>query len=237
MLTAQELKSSPLFHDISYEEYRRMLTCFQAAQRSYVPEEQVYDFTASRTDAVGIVERGQVSLIRIDEAGVATVLEDMGPGGVFGRHLAFAGFATIEDYDAYVMGTADSLEVVARTACDILFIDNSCIFKRCENACTHHSTLVYNMMNLLSNKTRSLSERVDVLSRRSIREKLLCYFRQQTEKSGEDVFTLPFSLSVLADYIATDRSAMMRELRHLKEQGIVCTDGRQIRLLGERPTA
>ena len=148
-----------------------MLTCFQAAQRSYVPEEQVYDFTSSRTDAVGIVERGQVSLIRIDEAGVATVLEDMGPGGVFGRHLAFAGFAT------------DSLEVVARTACDILFIDNSCIFKRCENACTHHSTLVYNMMNLLSNKTRSLSERVDVLSRRSIREKLLCYFRQQTEKS------------------------------------------------------
>ena len=157
MLTAQELKTSPLFHDISYEEYRRMLTCFQAAQRSYVPEEQVYDFTSSRTDAVGIVERGQVSLIRIDEAGVATVLEDMGPG-VFGRHLAFAGFA------------ADSLEVVARTACDILFIDNSCIFKRCENACTHHSTLVYNMMNLLSNKTRSLSERVDVLSRRSIRE-------------------------------------------------------------------
>ena len=225
MLTAQELKTSPLFHDISYEEYRRMLTCFQAAQRSYVPEEQVYDFTSSRTDAVGIVERGQVSLIRIDEAGVATVLEDMGPGGVFGRHLSFAGFA------------ADSLEVVARTACDILFIDNSCIFKRCENACTHHSTLVYNMMNLLSNKTRSLSERVDVLSRRSIREKLLCYFRQQAEKSGEDVFTLPFSLSVLADYIATDRSAMMRELRHLKEQGIVCTDGRQIRLLGERPTA
>ena len=87
MLTAQELKTSPLFHDISYEEYRRMLTCFQAAQRSYVPEEQVYDFTSSRTDAVGIVERGQVSLIRIDEAGVATVLEDMGPGGVFGRHL------------------------------------------------------------------------------------------------------------------------------------------------------
>lgn len=68
MLTAQELKTSPLFHDISYEEYRRMLTCFQAAQRSYVPEEQVYDFTSSRTDAVGIVERGQVSLIRIDEA-------------------------------------------------------------------------------------------------------------------------------------------------------------------------
>ena len=112
MLTAQELKTSPLFHDISYEEYRRMLTCFQAAQRSYVPEEQVYDFTSSRTDAVGIVERGQVSLIRIDEAGVATVLEDMGPGGVFGRHLAFAGFAadSLEVEKLSVRGTVGEVE-------------------------------------------------------------------------------------------------------------------------------
>ena len=220
MLTAQELKSSPLFHDISYEEYRRMLTCFQAAQRSYVPEEQVYDFTASRTDAVGIVERGQVSLIRIDEAGVATVLEDMGPGGVFGRHLAFAGFV------------ADSLEVVARTACDILFIDNSCIFKRCENACTHHSTLVYNMMNLLSNKTRSLSERVDVLSRRSIREKLLCYFGLLAGQRQRQSFQLPFSLSALADYISADRSAMMRELKKMKDERLVEVAGRQVTLCG-----
>lgn len=72
---------------------------------------------------------------------------------------------------------------------------------------------------------QALSERVDVLSRRSIREKLLCYFRQQAGKSGGDAFTLPFSFSVLADYIATDRSAMMRELRHLKEQGFLRTDG------------
>ena len=225
MLNARELEASPLFRNITYEEYRRMLTCFQAVQRSCLAEELVYDFSASRTDAIGIVERGSVSLIRIDEEGVSTVLEEMGPGGVFGRDLAFAGSA------------GDSLEVVARTPCDILFIDYPHLFRRCEKACTHHSILVQNMLGLLSNKAQALSERVDVLSRRSIREKLLCYFRQLAEKSGGDTFTLPFSFSVLADYIATDRSAMMRELRHLKEQGIVCTDGRQIRLLGERPTA
>ena len=225
MRSARELESSPLFRNITYEEYRRMLTCFQAVQKSYLTEELVYDFSASRADAIGIVERGSVSLIRIDEEGVSTVLEEMGPGGVFGRDLAFAGSA------------GDSLEVVARTPCDILFIDYPHLFRRCENACTHHSILVQNMLGLLSNKAQALSERVDVLSRRSIREKLLCYFRQLAEKSGGDTFILPFSFSVLADYIATDRSAMMRELRHLKEQGIVCTDGRQIRLLGERPTA
>ena len=222
MLSARELESSPLFRNITYEEYRRMLTCFQAVQKSYLTEELVYDFSASRADAIGIVERGSVSLIRIDEEGVSTVLEEMGPGGVFGRNLAFAG------------SMGDSLEVVARSACDILFIDYPHLLRRCQNACTYHSVLVQNMLGLLSDKAQALSERVDVLSRRSIREKLLCYFRQLAEKSGGDTFTLPFSFSVLADYIATDRSAMMRELRHLKEQGVLWTDGRKITLSAGR---
>lgn len=218
MLTQQELKKSPLFQDISYEEYLRMLTCFQAVQKSYRPEEVIYDFGASGRDAVGIIEHGNATLIRIDEEGVATVLEELGPGGVFGRTLAFAG------------STGDSLEVLCRTPCDVLFIDYPHILKRCENACLHHSLLVQNMLRLMSDKSQALSERVDVLSRRSIREKLLCYFRQLAGKAGGESFTLPFSLSMLADYIATDRSAMMRELKRLREEGTVESDGRKFTL-------
>ena len=218
MLTQQELERNPLFQGISYDEYRRMLTCFQAVQRSYRPEEMIYDFSKPNQNAVGIIERGAASLIRIDAAGVATVLEELHAGGVFGKDLAFAG------------SREDSLEVVCRTACDVLFIDYPHILKRCENACYHHSLLVQNMLRLMADKAQSLSERVDVLSRRSIREKLLCYFRQQSEKEGANTFTLPFSLSTLADYIATDRSAMMRELKRLREEGTVSSDGRRFTL-------
>ena len=218
MLTQQELERSPLFQGISYDEYRRMLTCFQAVQRSYRPEEMIYDFSKPNQNAVGIIERGAASLIRIDADGVATVLEELHAGGVFGKDLAFAG------------SREDSLEVVCRTACDVLFIDYPHILKRCENACYHHSLLVQNMLRLMADKAQSLSERVDVLSRRSIREKLLCYFRQQSEKEGANTFTLPFSLSTLADYIATDRSAMMWELKRLREEGTVSSDGRRFTL-------
>ena len=87
MLSEQELTKSPLFHDISYQDYREILSYFQAIPRSFRADELIYDFS---TDAVGVVERGQASLIRIDEEGVATVLEDLGAGGVFGKTLAFA---------------------------------------------------------------------------------------------------------------------------------------------------
>ena len=218
MLSQQELAKSPLFQDISYEDYRSLLTCFQAVQKSFRSDDLIYDFSSPKNDAVGVVERGCAALIRIDEEGVSTVMEELGPGGVFGKTLAFAG------------SSGDSLEVVCRTPCDVLFIDYPHILKRCENACTHHSLLVQNMLRLMADKAQSLSERVDVLSRRSIREKLLCYFRQLAGKAGGDTFTLPFSLSMLADYIATDRSAMMRELKRLREEGIVRSDGRRFTL-------
>jgi len=219
MLSKQELEKSPLFQGIQYEEYLRMLTCFQAVQKSFRPDDLIYDFSEPGNNAVGIIERGNAALIRIDEEGVSTVMEDLGAGGVFGRTLAFAG-------SGY-----DSLEVVCRTPCDVLFIDYPHILKRCENACLHHSLLVQNMLRLMGGKAQGLSERVDVLSRRSIRDKLLCYFRQLADKSQSDSFVLPFSLSTLADYIATDRSAMMRELKRLKEEELIVSDGRKFTLL------
>ena len=196
-----------------------MLDCFQATEKTFQTDDVIYDLTVPGSDAVGILERGVASVVRIDEAGVSTVLEELGPGGVFGRTLAFAG------------ASGDSLQVVCRTPCDVLFIDYPHILKRCENACNHHSVLVQNMLRLMSDKAQALSQRVDVLSRRSIREKLLCYFRQLSERAGSNTFTLPFSLSTLADYIATDRSAMMRELKRLREEGAIRSDGRQFTLL------
>ena len=218
MLSKQELEKSPLFDNISHEEYLRMLTCFQAVQKTFVPDELIYDFSAPRSNAVGIIERGTAQLIRIDEEGISTVMEELRTGGVFGRTLAFAGSGE------------DSLEVVCREKCDVLFIDYPHILKRCENACTHHSILVQNMLKLMADKAQALSERVDVLSRRSIRDKLLCYFRQLADKAGQATFTLPFSLSTLADYIATDRSAMMRELKRLRDEEVVYSEGRKFTL-------
>ena len=215
MLSEQELVKSPLFRDISYRDYQEILSCFQAVQRSFRPDELIYDFTS---DAVGVVERGQATLVRIDEDGVSTVLEELGVGGIFGKTLAFAG------------STGDSLEVICRRPCDVVFINYGHFFSPCGNACQRHSVMVQNMVRLMADKAQALSRRVDVLSRRSIREKLLCYFRQLAQQAGSRTFTLPFSLSTLADYIATDRSAMMRELKRLREEGSVRSDGRQFTL-------
>ena len=102
--------------------------------------------------------------------------------------------------------------------------------RRCEHACACHSRMVENLFRLVTEKATSLSERVEVLSRRSIREKLLRYFQLQAAKGHGPSFQLPFSLSALADYISADRSAMMRELKKMREEMLVTITGRQVTL-------
>ena len=134
MLTQQELNKSPLFQGIAHQEYQAMVHCFQAVRKTFQPQEVICDMAEAMDGRIGIVEQGQAAMIRIDEEGTATVLEGLLPGGVFGKGLTFAAV------------TEDSIQVVARTACEVLFIDHPHIFKRCENACTHHSLLVQNLL-------------------------------------------------------------------------------------------
>ena len=84
------------------------------------------------------------------------------------------------------------------------------------------------MLRLIADKTLSLSERVEVLSQRTIRDKLLCYFAQSARQAGAPCFRLPFSLSALADYLCVDRSAMMRELSRMKKEGLLDSNRREI---------
>ena len=164
-----------------------------------------------------MVQKGEASLLKTDLNGIRTIFEQLKPGGVFGNMLAFSG----PDADFFIVCDED---------CEILFIDYEHIVKRCPNACAHHSVVVQNLVKLMSEKTQALSEHLEILSRRSIREKLLAYFIMLATKNKNFYFTLPFSQTRLADYICVDRSAMLRELKKMSVEGIIDIDKRNVKL-------
>ena len=59
----------------------------------------------------------------------------------------------------------------------------------------------------------------------------MSYFRIQSTKQGNLAFELPFSLLKLANYLCIDRSAMMRELKKMKDDEMIEMDGRMVTLL------
>ena len=74
-------------------------------------------------------------------------------------------------------------------------------------------------------------ERIEILTKKTIRSKLLEYFNLQSKKNGSKYIYLPFNFSGLATYLAVDRSAMTRELSYLKEEGFIAVKEKKITLL------
>ena len=62
-------------------------------------------------------------------------------------------------------------------------------------------------------------------------EKLQGYFTIISSRNMSKTFIIPFSLTDLADYLSIDRSAMMRELKSLKDEGFIEKTGNRITLL------
>lgn len=213
-----EYPCSKIFEGISEASCRQMMKCFDAHERHYTAGQTICDYDQEST-LVGILESGSASLIRIDIYGVRTILETLLPGEIFSEALAFSGLSE------------DSISVVCDKDATVLFFEYSHIIHPCGNVCTHHTTLLENMFRLISRKSMALSERIEVLSRRTIRDKLLCYFSLQAIRQSSHTFTLPFSISTLADYICSDRSAMMREMKNMRQEHLIETDGRKITLL------
>ena len=205
-----------VFDGISGEEFQRMFVCFQAQMKEYTPDEVIslYD-TGNR---VGIILDGEADLIKYDQDGNRNIIEHLNEQDIFGR-VFFA------PYDE------NEVDVIACSKCRVVFFDYQHLIKRCENACMHHSILVSNVLQIFSNKTRQLHARIETLSQRSIRNKLLNYFYQLAFQNHSDSFEIPFSLNAMADYLFVDRSAMLREMKKMREDGIIESKGRQVKLL------
>lgn len=204
-----------LFYNISPEEYRSMKLCLSAREKSFQAGETIYCF-GEGSQPVGIILKGNAATMRYELNGSRTILEHLGEQDIFGECLA-------SHTSAYT-----SVCVVCESDCDILFIDYSHIISPCSKACRCHHQLIQNMLMIISQKTLQLSERVEMLSKRSTREKLLCYFLQLSSKFQSASFDLPFTMSDLADYLSVDRSAMTRELKKMKESGTIEINRRHI---------
>ena len=64
-------------------------------------------------------------------------------------------------------------------------------------------------------------QKIEFVTKRTTREKLLAYLSSEAQKAGSSCFSIPFNRQELADYLSVDRSAMSAELGKLRDEGIL----------------
>ena len=211
------ISENSLFYNINESEQASMMKCFNTFTKTYHAGE-VICFYDEEDKGIGIIEDGEACVIHNNDSGTRTILEHLTKGDIFGQLF-------------YYYAGKEKITVEAISDCAIRYIDYEHIVKRCSKACAHHSQLVNNILLMVSDKTQSICEHLEVLSQRTIRDRLLAYFEILATQHDSNSFELPFTLSALADYLSVDRSAMSRELGKMRDEQIVRMDRKTITLL------
>jgi len=212
------LEACPLFAEIGREDLRGMLQCLNARLRRVERGELLFR-EGDEARWVGIVLEGQVQISREDMDGGRSLLGRAGPGEMFGEVFACAGVDTLP------------VTVQAESAGAVLLADCRRMLTTCRNACPFHNRLVQNLLRIVAAKNLQLNRKIECMSRRTTREKLLTYLRGEARARRSREFDIPFDRQALADYLGVERSAMSAELGKLCRDGIIRCDRRHFRLL------
>lgn len=212
------LLKSPLFRGIKEEDLAGLLKDLKAEIVGFGDDEQVLD-RDKQARSLGLVLEGGIQLSRLDYRGNRSLLTKIGPGGIFGEAVACV--------------HVDKLPVDVRSIGEsrVLKVDTDIIISPTSSTYPHRKTIVYNLIQILARKNLLLNEKIEVVSKRTTREKLMTFLKSQANQAQSSNFTIPFNRQELADYLEVNRSGLSAQISELREEGVLKSDRNEFTLL------
>lgn len=210
----KKLENCPLFAGIRPEDIQGMMGCLRPVVRE-ADKGQTILFAGEKPHAVGVVLSGSVQIVRDDIDGVRTILGLAHSSELFAEAFACARAAELP------------VSVIAAEPTRVLLIDVDRILTPCSHACSFHNRIVSNLLQGMAQKSLQLHQKLQVITQRTTREKLLTYLRMQRAEQ----FTIPFDRQELADYLGVERSALSAEISKLRREGVLESHKSEFHLL------
>jgi CRP-like cAMP-binding protein len=201
------LENTSLFKGIAKDEILTMLDCLCTVNKKYQKNSTIINME-DKISSVGVVLSGNIQIIKEDHMGNSSILTNLKESDIF-----------LETFVCANIGKSP-VRVMAITDSEILFIDYNKIINTCSSACIFHTILIENMLREIAFKNISLNTKMEIISKRSIREKITAYLEYEGRMS-KDAFKIPFTRNELADYLCVDRSALSRELCKMRDEGLI----------------
>ena len=211
------LSRCPLFAGVVPEEMGLMLNCLGAREREIPKGEPVF-LEGDPAGFIGVALEGAVQVVRDDYYGTRSVLTVIQPGEIFGEAFSCAGVEIVP------------VSAFALKGSKILWLDCKRMLTVCSNACQFHNRMVANLLQAVARKNLALSRKIQFMSQRTTKEKIMAYLLDQAKTQGSSEFTIPHDRQALADFLGVERSAMSAEIGKLKKAGILECKGPWFRL-------
>ena len=213
-----QIKTSPVFYGMNDEELKGLLECFHARIRRYEKGDMI------------IRQGDMISNIYLILSGGVNIEKD----SYWGRRIIISRLGKNENLALSFVGSKDveaNIDAISVEDTLVLVLSYEKCTSMCQNACTRHKILINNLFQILSKENIELIQKIENVSQKSIRDKLLTYLSNEAQKKHSNSFDIQFNRQDLADYLNVDRSAMSFELSKLQKEGLISYNKNHFELL------
>lgn len=202
------LLNTKLFHNLLPHELNELMATENITLKNFKKNSFIV-YGGEKILRIGLVISGRVLVTKENALGERIIMSALGKGSLFGE---IGAFSDKEAWPATVIAQEDSC---------ICFIDKSIFFAGCVQNCQSHRKIIYNMLNIVSNKALLLNRKVEYLSIRSVRSKIAAFLMDEYNKAKSLTLSLQINRNELADFLNITRPSLSRELANMKEDGLI----------------
>ena len=158
---------------------------------------------------IGILVSGSANIIVETFDGNLSIIEELMPSDIYGESIICLGSQKISSH------------ILALENCKLVKIRMKNIIHK--ELTTYHfrSMVVKNLLRLSANRCITLNKKIDILSHKGVRERVLLYLADEMDRCKNCEFSIHFSRNELAEYLRLDCIALSRELSRIKDDGII----------------
>jgi len=206
-LSLQNISDLPLFDGMSIEEIGEVLSKVNVIAKRF----RKYDSIVLAGDCVEnvcILLSGTVQMIKEDIWGDKSIISNINAGAVFAEN--FFG----RSYDHSIVS------FFASSDSEILMLPFGKFFEN-PGSSPANQKLICNFVSIMADNNIKLIEKTEILSKKTLRGKIMAYLEQEAKRTKENRVTVPFNRTDLANYLDADRSALTRELTRMANDGLI----------------
>lgn len=212
ILDVNKIKDTVIFRGMTETEIAAVLEGLNAADKKYRKGATILH-AGSTTRRMGLVLEGSVTIENNDVWGNKTILSHVGKNQFFAETYGF-----LADEPMLV-------DVVANEDCHILFLTIGALRRGTlgsgSSSDAWSSKVVSNLLTISTHKNLALSVRSLHTAPKSIRARVMAYLNSISIKEDATQFDIPFDRQQMADYLNIDRTALSKELRKMKDDGLI----------------
>ena len=207
------IKECPIFKDFSIDEIIEIFSVVSFYEKNYKKNDIILAEN-TKIEYFGIITNGRIAVSNFDYFGNRNILNVFEKGDSFGEALV-----SLEMKIPH--------EIISLTSSSVIWIEYSSLSNS-----QYYQKILNNLLNIISTKNLILNKKLQILSKRTTREKILEYLSNQKKALSLDSnFEINLNRNEMADYLALDRSNLSRELGKLKKEGIIDFKKNKFKLL------